>query len=221
MTGIPSPRSSPFQRAVSQMDWLLVLATLLLSLTGIFMIYSAIHSNPVFLNNSLHLKQALWASIGLCVLLCILFFDYRFFTRWAYFFYAIVIVLLIAVLLSGQVVYGAKRWLVFGPFRLQPSELARLAVILVLARYFGSRGEENPIGFKELIPAFALAARARVADRPATRFGHRTHRLPDSRSDGPRRRRQAKGHPHHRLPGNRMRTAGLVFSQGISDAAAF
>ncbi len=138
------------------MDWLLVLATLLLSLTGVYMIYSAIHSNPVFLNNSLHLKQALWSSIGLCVLLTILFFDYHFFTRWAYFFYALVIVLLIAVLFSGQVVGGSKRWLVFGPLRLQPSELARLAVILVLARYFGSRVGEEPVGFKELFPALLL-----------------------------------------------------------------
>ena len=157
MTGIATTQPSTFWRAVSQTDWLLVLTTLLLSLTGIFMIYSAIHSNPVFLKNSLHVKQALWTSIGLFVLLCILFFDYHIFTRWAYFFYALVIVLLIAVLFSGQVVYGAKRWLVFGPLRLQPSELARLAVILVLARYFGSRGEEDPIGFKELIPAFVLA----------------------------------------------------------------
>ena len=157
MTGIATTQSSTFWRAVSQTDWLLVLTTLLLSLTGIFMIYSAIHSNPVFLKSSLHVKQALWTSIGLFVLLCILFFDYHIFTRWAYFFYAIVIILLIAVLFSGQVVYGAKRWLVLGPLRLQPSELARLAVILVLARYFGSRGDENPIGFKELIPAFVLA----------------------------------------------------------------
>ncbi len=138
------------------MDWLLVLATILLSLTGIYMIYSAIHSNPVLLKNSLHLRQALWSSIGLCVLLSILFFDYHFFARWAYFFYALVIVLLIAVLFTGQVVGGSKRWLVFGPLRLQPSELARLAVILVLARYFGSREEEEPMGFKELIPALLL-----------------------------------------------------------------
>ena len=156
MTGIAASRSSPFRRAVSQMDWLLVLATILLSLTGIYMIYSAIHSNPIFLKNSLHLRQALWSSIGLCVLLSILFFDYHFFTRWAYLFYALVIVLLIAVLFTGQVVGGSKRWLVFGPLRLQPSELARLAVILVLARYFGSREEEEPMGFKELIPALLL-----------------------------------------------------------------
>lgn len=157
MKGMAPSQLSPFRRALSQVDWLLVLVTLLLSLTGIFMIYSAIHSNPAFLKNSLHLKQALWSSIGLCVLLCILIFDYHFFTRWAYFFYALVIVLLIAVLFSGQVVYGAKRWLVFGPLRLQPSELARLAVILVLARYFGSHEEEEPMGFKKLAPAFLLA----------------------------------------------------------------
>ncbi len=157
MKGIVPSQSSPFRRAVSQMDWLLLLTTLLLSLTGIFMIYSAIHSNPVFLKNSLHLKQALWSSIGLGILLCILFIDYHIFTQWAYLFYALVIVLLIGVLFSGQVVYGAKRWLVFGPFRLQPSEFARLAVILVFARYFGSRGEEEPVGFKELLAPFLLA----------------------------------------------------------------
>ena len=157
MKGIVPSQSSPFRRAVSQLDWLLVLTTLLLSLTGIFMIYSAIHSNPVFLNNSLHLKQALWSSIGLGILLCILFFDYHIFTQWAYLFYALVIVLLIGVLLSGQVFGGAKRWLVLGPLRLQPSELARLAVILVFARYFGSRGEEGPIGFKELLVPLLLA----------------------------------------------------------------
>ena len=111
MKGIVPSQSSPFRRAVSQLDWLLVLTTLLLSLTGIFMIYSATHSNPVFLNNSLHLKQALWSSIGLGILLCILFFDYHIFTQWAYLFYALVIVLLIGVLLSGQVFGGAKRWL--------------------------------------------------------------------------------------------------------------
>ena len=157
MKGIAPSGSSPFRRALAQTDWLLVLATLLLSLTGIFMIYSAIHSNPVFLKNSLHLRQALWSSIGLFVLIFVLFFDYHTFTRWAYLFYTLIIILLIAVLFTGQVVYGAKRWLVFGPLRLQPSELARLAVILVLARYFGSRESEGPIGFKELIPALALA----------------------------------------------------------------
>ncbi len=157
MKGVASSQSSPFRRALAQTDWLLVLATFLLSLTGIFMIYSAIHSNPAFLKNSLHLKQVLWSSIGFSILVFMLFFDYHIFTKWAYLFYALIIILLIAVLLAGQVVYGAKRWLVFGPLRLQPSELARLAVILVLAKYFGSRGGEKPIGFKELIPPFALA----------------------------------------------------------------
>ncbi len=149
--------SSTFSRVISQVDWILVLTTLALSLAGIFMIYSAIHSTPTLLKNSLHLKQALWSSIGLSVLLCILFFDYHVFTRWAYLFYALIIVLLIAVLVSGQMVYGSKRWLVFGPLRLQPSELARLAVILVLARCLGSRETEKPLRFKELILPSILA----------------------------------------------------------------
>ena len=157
MNDITPSLTSSFRRTLSRLDWLLVLTTLLLSLTGVFLIYSAIHSNPVFLKNSLHMKQALWASIGLGALVCILFFDYHVFTRWSYFFYALLIVLLIAVLVSGQTVSGSKRWLALGPVRLQPSEFARLAVILALARYFGPREEATPMGFKELLPPLALA----------------------------------------------------------------
>lgn len=157
MRDVTPSQPSLSRRVVSQLDWLLVLVTLLLALTGVFMIYSAIHSSPVFLQNSLHLKQALWASTGLGALLCILFFDYHVFTRWAYLFYVLIIILLIAVLVSGQVVSGSKRWLVFGSMRLQPSEFARLAVILALARYFGAREEAKAMGFKEILPPLALA----------------------------------------------------------------
>ncbi|MBI3128886.1 MAG: rod shape-determining protein RodA [Candidatus Tectomicrobia bacterium] len=147
---------SPFRRALGQVDWLLVGATVSLSGIGVLMIYSAIHSNQDLLANGLHWKQALWSTIGLLVLSFVLLFDYHHFTRMAYFFYGLVIVLLVMVLFAGRVVYGAKRWLVFGPMRLQPSEVARLAVIIILARIFGARDSSEPLRLGELIYPFIL-----------------------------------------------------------------
>ena len=147
---------SPFRRALAQVDWLLVGTTLILSGIGVLMIYSAIHSNQDLLANGLHWKQALWSTIGLLVLAFVLLFDYHNFTRMAYFFYGLVIVLLIMVLFAGRVVYGAKRWLVFGPMRLQPSEVARLAIIILLARIFGARDSTEPLRIGDLILPFIL-----------------------------------------------------------------
>lgn len=149
---------SPFRRALGQIDWLLVGTTLLLSTIGVLMIYSAVHSNPDLLASGLHWKQALWSTIGLLVLAFTLLFDYHHFTRMAYFIYGLVIILLIMVLIAGRVVYGAKRWLVLGPMRLQPSEIGRLAIIILLARIFGSRDSTEPLRLGDLLYPFVLVA---------------------------------------------------------------
>jgi len=147
---------SPFRRILGQIDWLLIVAITGLSGFGVLMIYSAIHTNADLLANALHWKQALWSSIGLCLLALILVFDYHYISRLAYFFFIIVVALLIIVLVAGRVIYGAKRWLVLGPIRVQPSELAKLAVILVLARYFGTRESSDALRFRDLVIPFVL-----------------------------------------------------------------
>ena len=86
----------------------------------------------------------------------ILFFDYHLISRLSYLLFAIVVAALIFVFIAGRVVYGAKRWLVFGPLRVQPSELAKLVVILVLARHFGTRESTEPLKFRDLIYPFIL-----------------------------------------------------------------
>ncbi|MEE9274282.1 MAG: rod shape-determining protein RodA [bacterium] len=152
----PSPISS-LRRSLAQLDWLLIIVTLLLSSIGVLMIYSAIHTNTQLLGNALHWKQALWSALGLVVMSLILLIDYHHFTRWAYFLYILVIALLVLVLISGRTVYGAQRWLVFGPLRVQPSELLRLVVILLLARHFGARESNDLLRFRDLIlPAFLV-----------------------------------------------------------------
>ena len=60
--------------------------------------------------------------------------DYKLFRRGAWAFYGLVLVLLVAVLLKGRVVMGARRWLAIGPVNFQPSELAKIADELGVTR---------------------------------------------------------------------------------------
>ncbi|MBT3434836.1 MAG: FtsW/RodA/SpoVE family cell cycle protein, partial [Nitrospinaceae bacterium] len=147
---------SPFRRLLDEVDWLMLGTIIGLSGIGVLMIYSGIHTNDRLLANSLHWKQALWSTIGLTLLIVILFFDYHLISRLSYLLFAIVVAALIFVFIAGRVVYGAKRWLVFGPLRVQPSELAKLVVILVLARHFGTRESTEPLKFRDLIYPFIL-----------------------------------------------------------------
>ncbi|MBI5548602.1 MAG: rod shape-determining protein RodA [Deltaproteobacteria bacterium] len=80
--------------------------------------------------------QAYWLGVGLAVCLTIMLVDYRYLLRLAYPIYGVVLVLLIAVKLKGHAAMGAQRWLDLGPMHLQPSELMKIAVILVLARFY-------------------------------------------------------------------------------------
>jgi len=61
--------------------------------------------------------------------------------------YALTLVLLIAVLIFGEEINGAKRWLEFGPARVQPSELAKIALILVLGRYLSQESARGALSY--------------------------------------------------------------------------
>ncbi len=66
--------------------------------------------------------------------------DFRFYDTFAYIIYGVIIFLLIVVLLFGREVAGSRSWFELGPFRLQPSELAKFATGLALAKYIGTSG---------------------------------------------------------------------------------
>jgi rod shape determining protein RodA len=108
------------------------LLVVVISTIGVWNLASASRSAhaPVWIS------QMSWMATGAAVALAIGLVDYRRFMRAAYPFWALVVLLLVAVLLKGRVVMGARRWLAIGPMNLQPSELAKIAVALALARWF-------------------------------------------------------------------------------------
>jgi rod shape determining protein RodA len=77
--------------------------------------------------------------------------DYRLLERLAYPLYAIFTILLIIVLLKGRTILGAKRWIELGFFSFQPSELAKLVLIVALAKYFHARDKLGSLSLLELI----------------------------------------------------------------------
>jgi cell division protein FtsW len=119
-------------------DKFLFTATLLLVCTSVVMVYSASavlamerYDEPYYFL----FKQAAWALIGLCLLPIVMRIDYRQYRQptviWTGL--AIVAIALIAVLLFGPKVKGATRWLAVGPMGVQPSELAKIAIIIFTA----------------------------------------------------------------------------------------
>ena len=124
--------SSPHRRAFAHYPWHVAFLALAIAGLGVWNLSSASRSAhaPVWIS------QLSWMGVGVGVALGIALVDYRRFMRGAYVFYAVVILLLVLVLVKGRLVMGARRWLTFGPVNFQPSELAKIAVALALARWF-------------------------------------------------------------------------------------
>lgn len=94
-----------------------------------------------------------------CAFLClgISIINLRFFLKYAYVFYAIGLVLLLAVSLFGTVGMGAQRWLNLGLFRVQPSEIMKVVLIIALARYFHTASLEQIHSIKQnIIPSLMM-----------------------------------------------------------------
>lgn len=89
-------------------------------------------------------KQTIWIIVGGAIFVVLMFVDLRLVERASWLFYAFCIGLLVLTRIIGIEVNFSKRWLGFGSFNVQPSEFAKLAVILTLARYLHNRRERKP-----------------------------------------------------------------------------
>lgn len=97
--------------------------------------YSASYEERIATGIDYPQKQLVWMAIALAVFFIMLFVDYHFLLNISFIIYGLVIVLLILVLVLGERRFGARRWIGIGGFSLQPSELAKLGVILAISKY--------------------------------------------------------------------------------------
>ena len=124
-------------------NWGLILTTIAVALVGILNLYSASRdadTNMAFI-------QAVWLAIGVGLAIGMSLIDYRILEQLAYPLLISIILMLIFVLVAGKTILGAKRWINLGFFNLQPSELAKIILIITLAKYFYEEQSWPPEGY--------------------------------------------------------------------------
>jgi|AGTN01.1.fsa_nt_gi rod shape-determining protein RodA len=115
-----------------QINWSLIAVLAAIASVGFLTLYSAAQG-------SLHpwaIKQMVRFAMGVGIMIVVALVDIRFWMRHAYSMYLVSVVLLVAVDVKGVIGMGAQRWIDLGFIQLQPSEIAKITVILALARYF-------------------------------------------------------------------------------------
>lgn len=122
-------------------DWIIILIYLTLCIIGWFNIHAAVydplHPSIIDLDTN-YGKQLIFIISAVIIGFAILLLDAKFFNTFSPIFYGVTIILLILVLIIGRNVGGNQAWIPIGNFRLQPSEFAKFATCLLLARYLSS-----------------------------------------------------------------------------------
>jgi rod shape determining protein RodA len=128
-----------FVRKLTRLQWPLLALVILLGLFGVFAIYSATWVRE----QDFWSRQLVWLGLGLAVCLGVSLFDYQWIRRGALPFYLAGLVGLVAVHLIGKTVYGSGSWLDLGFMSFQPSQLAILAGIMLMALFLSDH-EDMP-----------------------------------------------------------------------------
>lgn len=136
------------------LDWMLLIVTLALSGFGIFAVYVAGGGE----GQGLAISQGMGFIAGLAGAIPLALINYRIWQRHLRWIYIAVVLMLVVVIVMGAAAGGAQRWIDLGPVRVQPSEFAKLGVVVVLAGYFAERHVGDGMVFVKSIAIIALPA---------------------------------------------------------------
>lgn len=130
-------------------DWAFLSLVLLINLIGLVTLFSAAPSQGVWV------QQVLFFPLAIVAALVIQAFSRRQVLGWALPLYGASLVMLVLVLAIGREINGAKAWFDLGPVGFQPSEIAKIALVLLLARVLATRTLERPLDY--LLPGLIAA----------------------------------------------------------------
>jgi rod shape determining protein RodA len=144
-----------------QMDWILVVVVAGLSAIGIVLVWSATQPTLIAAGEDPRTylkKQLLNVVIGLGLMVVVSFIDTRQLRTWAPFIYGATLLALAAVRVAGQDINGARAWFDLpGGFQVEPSEFAKVALVLIIATVF-SRTRSGTPGVRSVLVSLACAA---------------------------------------------------------------
>jgi rod shape determining protein RodA len=146
------------RRLVQNFDWILVLILLLLTLISVINLYSATYPIRNAGGMQIFMKQTYWFLIGFFVMLLATTFDYHLLQRLAFPFYFLVLALLLLVSLVGGKVSGSQRWLNVGGLTIQPSEFMKIALVILLAKFFDEHIQPGGYRLRDLWQPFLFMA---------------------------------------------------------------
>jgi rod shape determining protein RodA len=128
-------------------DFWLLGAVALLTIFGITMIRSAIAGNIELVEANTVLKQIIFAGAGLVIMTITALIDYRYWSALSRILYWVTVGLLALLYLFGGALFGSARWFRVGPILIQPSEIAKIVIILILSKFFSENIHriKNPV----------------------------------------------------------------------------
>ena len=144
---------------VSAIEKLMGLVLTAIAGIGVLALYSAAGGRP----DPWAARHAVRYGAALCLLLAVSLVHPKVWLYLAWPIYIISILLLVAVDVVGKVGMGAQRWLILGPIQIQPSEITKVAVILVIARYYHGLSHEQAARFLYALPPLFVVTTSVVA----------------------------------------------------------
>jgi len=138
-----------------QFDYTLFGTVLILCIFGIAMIQSAIAGNEDIAGSVS--RQVIFVIGGMVVMLFVATIDYRYFSSITRILYVVSVLLLMAIYVIGTAVYGSARWFDTGVILIQPSELVKTIMVIILADYF-AKSQYDPKDFRWILKSFLLTA---------------------------------------------------------------
>ena len=140
-------------RSIRDFDWPLVIIALIACALGVLQIYSATHEAR---NHDAWWKQILYIAVALVAMWAVASIDYHTLLAQVPILYTISVATLLATF-AGTKVFGARRWLGYGSYKLQVSEFVKLVIVLLVARYL-SELKRDEVSFRDLLKLGGLVA---------------------------------------------------------------
>lgn len=137
------------RRLIINFDFFLLISVLTVCLLGVINLNSICSSSTVYA--SLFVKQLYWILIGLGLILLVVNINYITLVQYAYYLHLLSLLLLFLVLFFGKTFFGSQRWLIVGGLSLQPSEIAKITMILALAKFYSENISPRPYSLKDLL----------------------------------------------------------------------
>ncbi len=145
------------RRLFEHFDMILMLLIFMVCTMALFNLYSASFPHNTY-GVAPYIRQGYFFLMGFAVFVFIISFDYKELHSWNYFCYTVVIALLLIAFFAGDKAGGAQRWINLGFFKLQPSEPAKLMLVVALASYYSRKEVADGYSIKQLLVPVILTA---------------------------------------------------------------